>query len=291
MRSVQYKILTQILNKIEVPEYVYAFEKGKSIPKMAESHVGKETIVSIDLKDFFTSIKQYHLMALFMHLGFGEAPARTLSELCTYESFVPQGALTSPKLSNIITALTFGPSLKRFCDEKGYTLSIYADDVTISSDQNLGKLGGGGAVDEIINTVSYEVSKYGFRINTKKTKVMRPFQRQYVCGVVVNRKINLQKSERNKLRAIVHNCVVNGVEAEAAKNNISASLFYSKVMGQLNWFSQLNPEAGARLKETMQSLVVEELGQPNAEAGAVEAIMSADSQNTHQESTTTDTPW
>src|SRR5579859_7236531 len=45
MRVVQYKILTQILNKVEVPEYVHAFEKGKSIPKMAECHVGKDMVV------------------------------------------------------------------------------------------------------------------------------------------------------------------------------------------------------------------------------------------------------
>ncbi|MNK10027.1 reverse transcriptase [compost metagenome] len=291
MRVVQYKILTRILNQIEVPEYIYAFEKGKSIPQMAEKHVGKGLVLSLDLKDFFTSIKQYHLFSLFTHLGFGVPAARTLSELCTYQSFVPQGALTSPKLSNLITSLTFGPAVKQLCDERGYELTIYADDITISMDENLMKTHGEDAVKEIINTIAYEVSKYRFRINTRKTKIMQPYQRQYVCGVVVNRKRNLQKTERNKLRAIVYNCTKNGVEAEAAKNELQAGEFFSKVMGRLNWFSQLNPEVGARLKETMQSLVVEEPGQPNAEAGAVEAFMSADSQNTHQESTQTEIPW
>lgn len=291
MRVIQYKILTRILNQIEVPEYIYAFEKGKSIPKMAESHVGKALVISIDLKDFFTSIKQYHLFALFKHLGFGEVPARTLSELCTYKSFVPQGALTSPKLSNIVTALTFGPTLKKYCDDRGFTMTIYADDVTISMDTDLKRTEGNGAIEEILNTIAYEVSKYGFRINTAKTKIMQNSQRQYVCGVVVNRKLNLQKTERNKLRAIVYNCIQNGVEAEAVKNKLSASQFFDKTMGRLNWFSQLNPEAGARLKEAMQSLVVVEQGQPNAEAGAVEAFMSADSQNTHQHSSTVEVPW
>jgi RNA-directed DNA polymerase len=189
---------------------------------------------------------------LFRHLGFEEKPARTLSELCTYESFVPQGALTSPKISNIITALTFGPAIKDYCDAMGFTLSIYADDITISMDKETREKYGKDVAGEIIQKVSREVGRYRFRINRRKTKVMRPYQRQYVCGAVVNVKVNLQKSERNRLRAMVYNCNKNGIEAEAAKVGISADLFYSKLMGRLNWFSQLNPTAGDRLKSKLK---------------------------------------
>lgn len=289
MRVVQYKILTQILNKIEVPEYVHAFEKGKNIPKMAESHVGKDMVVSIDLEDFFTSIKQYQLFDLFQHLGFGEAPARTLSELCTYQSFVPQGALTSPKLSNIITALTFGPNIKKFCDEKNLTLSIYADDITISMDAETREKLGKGIVGEILRTVSHEVGRYRFKINTKKTKVMRHYQRQYVCGAVVNVKVNLQKSERNKLRAMVYNCNKNGIEAEAAKSNLTADLFYSKLMGRLNWFAQLNPTAGARLKAKLKEVDKgKQSSDPIASGESVKDIMSLGSAATAAAQANTD---
>lgn len=280
MRVVQYKIFTQILDKIEVPDYIHAFEKGRSIPKMAERHVGKAMVISIDLKDFFTSIKQYQLHDLFTHLGFGDKPARTLSELCTYESFVPQGALTSPKLSNIITALTFGPLVKKYCDEKGFTLSIYADDITISLDAETLEKHGNDIAKEIVHTVSTIVWKYRFRINGKKTKVMRPYQRQYVCGAVVNNKVNLQKSERNKLRAMVYNCNKNGIQAEAAKSDMTPDLFYSKLMGQLNWFSQLNPAAGDCLKSKLKQVDKEYLDSPIAKGDNVKAIMSSGSQTT-----------
>lgn len=224
---------------------------------MAEAHVGKGLIVSVDLKDFFTSIKQHHLLNLFKNLGFSEAPAQTLSELCTYKSFVPQGALTSPKVSNLITSSTFGPELKSYCDEKGYTLTVYADDITISCDEDLVKQSGYDAAFKIVSYVSQLVSKFGFKVNREKTKVMRPFQRQYVCGVVVNSKINLQKSERNRLRAIVHNTEIRGVEAEAAVSGLTPDKFVSRVMGQLNWFGQLNSEAGVRLKSKFKQVVHE----------------------------------
>jgi RNA-directed DNA polymerase len=263
MRAAQFKILTRILEKVKVPEYVYAFEKGRNIPKMAEAHAGKGLVISMDLKDFFTSIKQRHLLKIFQDLGFGGAPAQTLSELCTFKSFVPQGALTSPKISNIVTAFTFGPELKAYCDQKGYTLTVYADDITISCEEDLVKNSGYDAAFEIVGFVSKLVGKYGFRVNRDKTKVMRPFQRQYVCGVVVNRKINLQKTERNRLRAIVHNTVTKGVEEAAKKANLTPAQFVSRTMGQLNWFGQLNPEAGVRLKSLFKE-AVQELGTPNA---------------------------
>ena len=255
MRAAQFRILTRILERVEVPDYIYAFEKGKNIPKMAEAHTQKGLVISIDLKDFFTSIKQHHLLTIFSSLGFEGAPSQTLSEICTYKSYVPQGALTSPKISNLVTASTFGPKLQSYCDEHGYALTVYADDVTISCEDDLVKQSGYDAAFKIVSFVSQLVANYGFRVNREKTKIMRPFQRQYVCGVVVNHRVNLQKAERNRLRAIVHNSSVRGIESEAAVSGLTPDKFVSRTMGQLNWFGQLNPEAGVHLKSKFKQIV------------------------------------
>lgn len=277
MRVAQFRILKEVLEQVVVPEYVYAFEKEKSIPVMAALHVGKKVVVSLDLKDFFTSIKQYHVDQLLQHLGFDEKPARTVSELCTYKSFVPQGALTSPKLSNIVTAFTFGPLVKEYCDSKGYTVTIYADDITISADHKLDGQDGRETVTQIIEFITNTVNSFGFKINREKIKVMKPYQRQYVCGAVVNQKVNMQKSERHKLRAIVYNVEKNGLEAEAAKSNLPVDKFVSKTMGRLNWFAQLNPEAGAREKERFKQVCADQLMCPTAETESVKEVGSLDS--------------
>ena len=254
MRVMQFKILKSILEKVTIPEYIYAFEKGKNIPDMAGIHVGKKIVVSLDLKDFFTSIKQNHLVQIFGHLGFGDAPARTLSELCTYKAFVPQGALTSPKISNVFTALTFGPAVKAFCDSKGYVLSIYADDITISRDTNFSGDEGKAATREIIDFVTAAVSQFSMRINREKTKVMHSFQRQWVCGTVVNQKVNMLKRDRYSLKAIVHNCERNGLQHEAAKTGVTAGEFAAKIAGKIGWFAQLNATAGNKLKEKFKAV-------------------------------------
>lgn len=252
MRAAQYRILTRLLEPIEVPDYVFAFERGRSVPVMAQIHVGMPLVISLDLKDFFPSIKQWMLHALFQGLGASTEAARTLSEVCTYGAFVPQGALTSPKLSNIISATTFGPTLKKYCDDRGYNLSIYADDVTISTPRDLIAEEGQEAVTQIIEFVTATVGHYGFRVNKKKTKVMRRSQRQYVCGAVVNSRVNLQRKQRNRLRAMVHNVSRNGVQAEAAKSGVSPEKFLSTLMGHVNWFHQLNEDAGGQLKAQLK---------------------------------------
>lgn len=254
MRVMQYKILKQVLEKIPVHDYIYAFEKGKNIPDMAGIHVGKRIVVSLDLKDFFPSIKQHHLESIFNAVGFGEDAARSLSELCTYKSFVPQGALTSPKISNIFTAMTFGPDIKQYCDEKGYTLSIYADDVTISRDTDAEGEAGKTTTRELIQFVTDTVIKYGMKINREKTKVMHNYQRQWVCGTVVNQKVNLLKRDRYNLKAIVHNCELNGIKFEAAKTGIAPGEFAAKIGGKIGWFAQLNPTAGNKLKEKFKAV-------------------------------------
>ncbi len=273
----QYKILKQVLEKIPVPEYIYAFEKGKNIPDMAGIHVGKKIVVSLDLKDFFTSIKQHHLDSIFKTVGFGPGAARTLSELCTYKSFVPQGALTSPKISNIFTALTFGPEVKTYCDLQGYTLSIYADDITISRDTQFEGEEGKTTTTELINFITATVAKYGMKINREKTKVMHSYQRQWVCGTVVNEKVNLLKRDRYSLKAIVHNCELNGIQKEAAKTGVTPGEFAAKIIGKIGWYAQLNPTAGNKLKEKFK--VVYEATTDFTPEGGAAPLVQIDSQD------------
>lgn len=255
MRSVQFRILKNILEKVPVPDYIHAFEKGRNIPNMAAIHVNKGVVISFDIKDFFPSIKQVHLVKVFSELGFDEASARTLSELCTYDAFLPQGALTSPKLSNIVVALTFGPLVKALADKEGYTLSIYADDLTLSHPDTHSNAEGRKKIWLLKTTVNNILARYGFKINHEKTKVMRPHRRQYVCGVVVNEKLNLAYTERNALRAIIHNLRRNDLEYEAAKNELTPAEFANQVLGRINWFCQVNPEQGQEYMRQFREVV------------------------------------
>ncbi len=288
LRLAQARILTKILNLVEVPDYTWAFEQGRSVPEMSQIHVGKPVVISLDLKDFFPSITQSMIAAMLEaeSLAAGAA-ARTISELCTYRWYLPQGGITSPKVSNLIVKNTFGPELKGIMDPLGLDFTVYADDITISAkegtelmskedyEQLRSSRSSGNAIGlsgllvrtgnpsrgtvtseqryvstyEIIREVQTMLARYGFRMNHPKTKVMAKNHRQMVCGVVVNDKPNLPQKERRRLRAIVHNVCNNGVEAEATKFDSDATVddFLNHLKGKLNWFRMLNPEKGNAL--------------------------------------------
>lgn len=255
MRVAQFRVLTRILDLATVPDYIYAFEKGKSISSMAQVHVGKDVVISLDIKDFFPSITELMVRSLFQSLGISGVAGRCLSELCTYSWFVPQGALTSPKISNLIAAGTFGPEVKRFCDEQGITLTIYADDITMSFNRTFENLEKAKEYSQlVISTVTELVEKHGFRINRKKTKVMTPHMRQYVCGAVVNEKVNLRRTERLALRAIVRNLEKVGIDKSAERAKLSPEVFIRKVAGRINWLCQLNPDGGVGLKAKLRKV-------------------------------------
>lgn len=260
MRRAQWRICSNILNQVPIPEYIWGFERGKSVPKMATVHLGQNVVISLDIKDFFPSIKQVDVKRIFEALGVIHSPsAQILSELCTYKAFVPQGALTSPKLSNIMVAATFGPLIQQFCDQYKLNLSVYADDVTISFNDVPEVVDGLAMqqrdfVKKIINFVRVCLENYKFRLNHEKIKVMRRHNRQWVCGAVVNEKVNMMKRDRANLRALVHNCETNGVENEAGKSGLKTLAFIQKFGGKLNWYRQLNAEKGAPLYARFKAL-------------------------------------
>lgn len=250
LRIAQYRILNSILDHFPIPDYVHGFEKGKSVATMAALHIGKPLIISLDIKSFFDSIKQYMVYQILCQAGMHHDPASLVSELLTYKFYVPQGSITAPKVSNIICSTTFGPVIKEYCDANNLTLTIYADDITVSTDRQFETPEVRREfVKNTIDFIKSSVKNFGFQINSKKTKVMRPHVRQWVCGAVVNTKVNLMKKQRLKLRAIVHNITKNGLEAELVKTKANPVNFIRKYRGQLNWFAQLNPQQGNPLKE------------------------------------------
>lgn len=275
MRVIQHRILTRILNLIQIPEYLTAFEAGRSVVQTAALHTNKEVVISWDIQDYFPSIKVNCIIGIFENLGYNNQASRVLAELCTYKHFLPQGGLCSPKIANLVAARTFGPILKsQVCTNDNVTMTIYADDITVSakSIQDLPS-----TPEQISEWVAQTLNRFRFNVNTRKTKVMRSNQRQYVCGVVVNEKTNLYSKEKLKLRAIVHNCEVNGIPAEAAKNEVEPGNFIASIRGKLNWFRQLNPEVATRYYDRFQAVATayETTVQPTP----VGAVLSQETEN------------
>ena len=103
--------------------YAKAYEKGKSIKIVACSHVNKKLLLKLDIKDFFGRIT----VDLIKNKVFNYESGDILAELCCYNGHLPQGACTSPIISNLVMK-EFDDELGKFCTDRNITFSRYSDD-------------------------------------------------------------------------------------------------------------------------------------------------------------------
>src|SRR5207247_928281 len=102
--------------------------------------------------------------------------AETLANLVTFRRRLPQGAPTSPKISDLV-ARPLDRRLRRLAKEQRWFYSRYADDLCFSSRRFLSR----AALNTFIEQVRSVLGANGFKVNDAKTRVMRHYRRQVVA--------------------------------------------------------------------------------------------------------------
>ncbi|MFH2093393.1 MAG: retron St85 family RNA-directed DNA polymerase [Pseudomonadota bacterium] len=256
LKIVQRKILDNILEKVKINSHAEGFRKRRSILTNAQRHIGKTMVIKMDLKDFFPSITFKRISGLFKALGYPNEVAMTLTKLVTHQGVLPTGAPTSPVISNILST-KLDKRLSLLGKKKDFDYSRYADDMTFSSNNTDLKM--------LIPFLKKIINDEGFEVNESKTRILRNSGRQKIAGIVVNEKINIEKKEIKKIRAILHNCRNKDMEIEIKKwaekekglKNFQMCLaeqFKSSMCGKLNYIKMVNPKAGQTLLDQFYAL-------------------------------------
>ena len=227
-------ILKNILYRIPVSEHACAYHKRRGLTDLAEPHVGHEVLIHFDIEDFFSSItEQMVYECLLEETGYPRNVAGFLSRLCCYKRYLPQGACTSPALSNIC--------FKRCDDEiaglaKKYSLTYtrYSDDIYLSGDIV--------PVQTIAEDVKRIVTQYGFRINNKKTKVLHKHQAQKVTAIVVNDKMQVNRGYRRQLRQELYYLNRFGINSKDAQAADGYTEYLYKLHGRVSFVLYVDPE-------------------------------------------------
>jgi RNA-directed DNA polymerase len=135
----------------------------------------------------------------FEAIGWSGEPAALLVKLCTHNGQLPQGAPTSPRLSNLCN-YAIDARLTALAESIDATYSRYADDITFSFAQD-----SRAAIAAAIQVTKRVVADYGYKLHLKqKLSIRRRHQRQAVTGLVVNDGVRLPRETRRRLRAIRH---------------------------------------------------------------------------------------
>ncbi len=257
LRGCQKWILTEILARVTPHEAAHGFVPGRSIVTNATPHVAARLVLNADLADFFPSIGFGRVAGVFKWLGYSPAVSTILGLLCTesprreiryagttyYTAIgkrgLPQGACTSPSLSNLVS-YTLDCRLQGLATRIGWNYSRYADDLTLSYQQS-SPVG----VGYVLARLRHIVADEGFVLNAAKTRVLRPNARQTVTGVVVNDRPGVSRHIVRRLRAILHRAKYEGL---AAQNRDDHPHFESWLRGMISYVAMVNPEQGARLR-------------------------------------------
>jgi hypothetical protein len=198
LKTLQQRLLRRVLGKLRAHKAACGFERGRSIADHAGRHIDCAVVLKFDLQDFFNATPAARVEAYFRAIGWNDEAAALLTKLCTWQGSLPQGAPTSPRLSNLVNH-QLDARLTAAAERRGATYSRYADDLAFSLDPEVANQAGG-----VVDDVKRIVRECGYRLNRGKTRIMRRHQRQQLTGLIVNEGLNLPRETRRRLRAIEH---------------------------------------------------------------------------------------
>ncbi|WP_454901624.1 retron Ec67 family RNA-directed DNA polymerase/endonuclease [Variovorax gossypii] len=195
----------------------HGFQPNKSILTNAQAHRNKRYVLNIDLQDFFPSITAKRIRGFFVkekNFELASEVATAIAHISCYEDCLPQGAPSSPVISNLIAGI-LDFHLIKLAKEAGCRYTRYVDDITFSTNKkdfphSVATLSGDGHSWTLSKPLRGLIKKAGFDVNDQKTRMQYRTSRQQVTGLVVNKKVNVPAEYRKLVRAYVFSLINHG---------------------------------------------------------------------------------
>lgn len=203
LKALQRRIYRRLLARLPVHLAATGFRRGESIVTHARRHQGQAVVMHLDLVDFFPSTSAKRIEKYFLAIGWNREAAKRLTNLCTADGGLPQGAPTSPILSNLVN-YRLDARIAGYAKRLNIVYSRYADDITFSYAGGDSPGGDKLRASALRHFVRLAAAEEGYRLHRKKGSIRRRHDRQLVAGLVVNEKVQLPRETRRWLRAVEH---------------------------------------------------------------------------------------
>ncbi|MCT1434111.1 reverse transcriptase family protein [Dietzia maris] len=254
LREAQRRLLRLLVSRIPAHPAATGFLPGSSTADFAQPHSGKATVLRADLRHCFESITAPRIAEVFRRAGYPPAIARVLADLCTTATpadqlagvpaehaaylrgrHLPQGAPTSPHLSNLVMR-SLDRRLDGYARANGLAYTRYGDDLALSGDAM--------DADRALWVVLKVIASEGFTVHAGKVRIMRQHQRQSLAGLVINDRPRVSRSDYDNLRALLHNAQHHGASSQ---NHSGHPDFRAHVLGLIAWIGGNDPARRERL--------------------------------------------
>lgn len=210
---------------------VQAYVRNRSAISNARQHLNKNCYVKVDIKDCFPSITKLQVFEIFLKLGFTDKISSRLAQICTYMDSLPQGAPTSPIISNLRME-RLDLNILEIANKFEAVYTRYADDIVLSG-QNLDI--------ETLDSIKTLVIEEGFAVNLQKSFLAVNPSKMVVTGVsVAGADAKLPKTQKRETKKLAHDLVYRIAAIDALRKD---PFVYDRVMGRLTYWSLVEPHA------------------------------------------------
>jgi len=238
LEQIQRALVRYLQNRCEISECAYAFCRGKNAVMHASSHVGSNEILTVDVENFFGSITRQQIQQTLLINNIESDNSHIASLISTLNGVLPQGAPSSPFLSNAVFH-ALDVRFSRLASHLELNYTRYADDLAFSGQsipRNLPRL-----IDKIL-------SSKGYNLNSMKTKLKINGARKIITGVSISS--GVPKAPRQFVRSV--RAEVHRIEKNIGQFSASISIdpfIYERVLGKLNYWLQIEPNNEYAIKK------------------------------------------
>ena len=218
--------VAKMLARIEPPDFLFCPVKGRCYVSNAAQHRGNRVVHCLDIKKFFPNTPRVRVIWFFQTVMQCRGDvAGLLGDLCTFEGHLPTGSPLSPILA-YYSYHDMWAEIAAFCASKGYTLTVYVDDVTIS----------GSKVPTVdVWQVRRMIHRTGLRYHKLKHYVDKPAE---VTGVIVrDGRVVVPNRQRLKQRQLAFTLQGPGIDDPRLRGRLTG------ITGQIRQIDRQNGPA------------------------------------------------
>lgn len=168
-----------------------------------------------------------------------------LAKICTYKFRLPQGAPTSPMLSNLIVR-SMDDAFVELASKCNCIYSRYADDITLS--------GNSGSIMPTIRDIYKIVYTHHFHPNKKKTKISFSCDRQMVTGLTITDGVHVPKKYRKDVWKELYCCKKFGVASHVAYRHPDQGMYRYWLLGRIMFIKSVEPGCGEKMLQEFNSI-------------------------------------
>lgn len=164
---------------------------------------------------------------------------------------LPQGAPTSPMLSNLATK-TLDSRLADFAIDRGMVYTRYADDITISCSHLPSRKGLGSICTSVVNIIT----RCGFQENREKRHVAGPGAKKVVLGLLVDgAEPRISRETYQRIDRLLYGAKVYGIVDAASHFGFDSAFgFLNHLSGLVRFVKDVDHQRWVRFDIRLQEI-------------------------------------